>query len=79
MPNWSPPSLSNRTAAFVGVLLVVVLFYALFVLQNVLLGLFPVFAVGAGYILWRLLAAIEAIADALQRLADAYERSDDEN
>jgi hypothetical protein len=75
MPGWSPPSPSNRTVALVSGLLLVVLLYALLVAQNVLLGLLPVFAVGAGYIAWRLLTAIEAIADALQRLAAARERS----
>jgi hypothetical protein len=59
----------------VGVLLLVVLLYALLVAQTVLLGLFPMVAVGAAYLAWRLLLAIEAIADALQRLAAARERS----
>lgn len=75
MSGWSPPSPSNRTVALVGGLLLAVLLYALLVVQNVLLGLFPVVAVGAGYIAWRLLVAIEAIADGLQRLAAARERS----
>lgn len=78
MSGWSPPSPSNRTVAVVGILLLAVLLYALLIAQHVLLGLFPVVAVGAGYVAWRLLLAIEAIADALQRLATARERLDAE-
>jgi len=79
MSGWSPPSPSSRTVAVVGILLLAVLLYALLVAQQVLLGLFPVVAVGAGYVAWRLLLAIEAIADALQRLAAARERPDAEH
>ncbi|WP_415380335.1 hypothetical protein [Halosimplex sp. TS25] len=52
----------------------VVLAYAVFVQGSALLGLFPGLVVAGAYFLWRLLAALEAIADGVHRLADQRDR-----
>jgi hypothetical protein len=38
-----------------------------------LFGVFPLVVFGGGYFLWRLLTAVEAIAEALQRLSRQQE------
>ena len=70
MSDWSPPSIPREWLAVVTVLYLLVLGYSLVVAQEVLvLGLFPGMALVSLYLLWRFLVAIEAIADALQRIA----------
>ena len=55
--------------------------YSLLVLQNVLFGVVPGLLVVVGYFAWRLLLAVEELADGVRRLADAQEsdESDQEN
>jgi CHASE2 domain-containing sensor protein len=74
MANWSPPSLPRRWLAAAAVLSVLVLVYSVLILGQFLLGLLPTLLLGVLYVLWRFLAAVEAIADAQQRLADQRER-----
>lgn len=73
MSHWSPPSLPRPWLAATGVLYALVLAYSLLVIQQLLVGvLFGLVPVSL-YLLWRFLAAVEAIADALQRIAAAFE------
>jgi hypothetical protein len=70
MSGWSPPSIPREWLAVVAVAYLLLLGYSLIVVQEVLvLGLFPGMALVSLYLLWRFLVAIEAIADALQRIA----------
>ena len=74
MSGWSPPSLSRRTVAAVVVGYVLIAAYSLVIAAQLLLGvILPGVVLLASYLLWRVLHAIEAIADALQRIADAQE------
>ncbi|WP_226012477.1 hypothetical protein [Halomicrobium salinisoli] len=76
MAGWSSPRPSPKAVAAGVVLYALVLAYALLIVQQVLLGiLFGVFFAGL-YFAWRLLRAIEAIADAQQRLADQRRRGE---
>jgi len=74
MANWSPPSVPQRWLAAAAVLSVLVFVYAVLIVGQLLLGLLPTLLLGVVYVLWRFLAAVEAIADAQQRLADQRER-----
>lgn len=76
MGDWSPLTVRRawvkvpRPWRLLGAtLLVLVTVYATVVLVRPLLTLVPVAAVAGTYLLWRLLVAVEAIADAQQRLA----------
>ncbi|ESS06665.1 MAG: hypothetical protein A07HB70_01386 [uncultured archaeon A07HB70] len=71
MSGWSPPTLSRRQLATVGLLIAVSVTYSVFVAAQLLLALGPVVLLVTLYLAWRLLLAVEAIADALQRIADA--------
>ena len=51
-----------------------ILAFSVFIEGALLLGLLPVFALVSVYLLWRFLRAVEAIADALQRIARERER-----
>ncbi|ELZ30263.1 hypothetical protein C475_00972 [Halosimplex carlsbadense 2-9-1] len=53
-----------------GVAFVVVTLYAILVQNAVLWAILLGLLVGLGYALWRLLVAVEAIADGVHRLAD---------
>jgi hypothetical protein len=68
---WSPPALSRRQLAAVGLLIAVSVVYSVFVAAQLLLVLGPAVLLVTLYFAWRLLLAVEAIADALQRIADA--------
>ena len=75
MSDWSPPSIPREWLAGIAVLYAVLLAYSLVVVQEVLLfGLFPGMALASLYLLWRFLVAVEAIADALQRIAHEREK-----
>jgi len=70
MSDWSPPTLSRgQLAGIIGGLLAVAA-YSLVIAQQLLLVMVPATAVVVGYLAWRFVAAIEAIADAIQRIAD---------
>ena len=70
---WSPPAVSRPVLAAVGVGYALVLAYALVVVQQLLVSVFVGVALATGYLLYRVLAAFEAIADAQQRLAEQAE------
>lgn len=74
MSAWSPPSPSPVVAAGLAIGWLLWLAYSLLVLQNILVGVLPGLLLAAGYYAWRLLVAVEAAADGLQRLADERER-----
>ncbi len=77
MSGWSPPSLSRRTVAAIATGYVLIAAYSLVITAQLLLGvILPGVVLLGSYLLWRFLRAVEAIADALQRIADARESSD---
>jgi hypothetical protein len=77
MNGWSPPSLSRRTVAAIATGYVLIAAYSLVIAAQLLLGvILPGVVLLGSYLLWRFLRAVEAIADALQRIADARESSD---
>jgi len=69
MSDWSPPTLSRGQLAGIVVGLLAVAAYSLVIAQQLLLVVFPAAALIAVYLAWRFVVAVEAIADALQRLA----------
>jgi hypothetical protein len=73
MSGWSPPVPSNRQIAGIVLVVVVVLIYSTVIAQQLLLGLIPPLFILALYLAWRFLRAIEACADALQRIADNHQ------
>jgi hypothetical protein len=75
MANWSPPSVPRKWLVVATVLYVLLLAYSVLVLGRILLGVLPGLAFVSLSVLWRVLAAVEAIADAQQRLADQRERN----
>ena len=70
MSDWSPPTLSRGQLAGIVVGLLAVSAYSLVIAQQLLFVVFPAAAVVAVYLTWRFIIAVEAIADALQRIAD---------
>jgi CHASE2 domain-containing sensor protein len=71
---WSPPAPSRAVVVGFGAASLLILAYALLIQGAILLGLLPVLLIGLGYLVWRIVAAVEAIADAAQRIADEHER-----
>ena len=69
MSDWSPPTLSRGQLAGTVVGLLAVAAYSLVIVQQLLLVIVPAVAVAVAYLVWRFVVAVEAIADALQRLA----------
>ena len=69
MSDWSPPTLSRGQLAGIVVGLLAVAAYSLVIAQQLLLVIVPAVAVAVAYLVWRFVVAVEAIADALQRLA----------
>ena len=70
MSDWSPPTLSRGQLAGIVVGLLAVSAYSLVIAGQILLVVLPAAAVVAVYLTWRFIRAVEAIADALQRIAD---------
>lgn len=70
MSGWSPPRPSNGQIAGIILVVVVIFAYSTIIAQQLLLGLFPALIIFVVYFVWRFLRAIEACADALQRIAD---------
>jgi len=70
MSDWSPPTLSRGQLAGIVVGLLAVSAYSLVIAGQILLVVLPAVAVVAVYLTWRFIRAVEAIADALQRIAD---------
>ncbi|WP_058366602.1 hypothetical protein [Haloparvum sedimenti] len=75
---YSPLTLSKALRTPLGTALaalsVIVLVYSVFIRARILAGVLFVALVALGFIAYRLLAAVEAVADGHQRLADARER-----
>ncbi|RJX50159.1 hypothetical protein [Halonotius pteroides] len=69
MSDWSPPTLSRGQLAGIVVGLLAVAAYSLVIVGQLLLVVVPAAAILAVYLTWRFIVAVEAIADALQRLA----------
>jgi membrane protein implicated in regulation of membrane protease activity len=75
MSNWSPPSVPRNWLVVIGAGYALLVAYSLLVVQQVLLGVVvPAVLFVSVYLTWRFLAAVEAIADALQRIAEQRER-----
>lgn len=75
MTEWSPPSIPVPVLAVLLLGYLALLAYGVVVVQQVLLfGVIPGVLLATLYVVWRFLAAIEAIADALQRIAAEHER-----
>ena len=74
MSDWSPASLPRNWLVATAALSLLFVAYSVVVTQRVLLALFPLFGLLSLYLLWRLIVAVEGIADAQQRLADQRER-----
>lgn len=70
MANWSPPAPSRSWLATIVVLYALILAYAIVIAGQLLLGVLPGLILIVIYLFWRLVVAIEAIADAQQRVAD---------
>ena len=74
MSDWSPPSVPRHWLIGIGVLYVLLAVYSVLVVQQILLGVVvPGMVIVSVYITGRFLVAVEAIADALQRIADQRE------
>ena len=71
MSDWSPPTLSRGQLAGIIVTLLAATAYSLVIVQQLLLVIVPAAALAAVYLTWRFVVAVEAIADALQRIAAA--------
>jgi threonine/homoserine/homoserine lactone efflux protein len=74
MSGWSPPELSGGVVAGFAFVSALILAYAVLIQGSFLLGLLPVVLFGFGYLVWRAVAAVEAVADGVQRIADERER-----
>ena len=74
MSDRSPPPNSQRWLPVIALLSVLIIGYALIIAGQILLGLLPVLGLVLLYLVWRFVLAIEAIADAHQRLAAHRER-----
>mgnify|MGYP000026359493 CR=1 FL=1 len=70
----SRPTPSRTALVGFTIASVLILAYALLIVQQLLLGIVPIVLVGLGYLVWRVVVALEAIADAAQRIADERER-----
>lgn len=75
MSDWSPPSVPRKWAVSIGILYLLLIIYAVIVAQQLLLfGIVPGMILVSVYVLWRFFVAVEAIADALQRIAHQQEQ-----
>lgn len=77
MSSWSPPTVPAPWVGVGAVFFLLWLAYCLLIIQQLLLGVLPLFVFAGLYLTWRMLAALEAIADAQQRLADSRERDEE--
>jgi len=75
MADWSPPSIPRSWLIAIVVFYIAFLAYSLVIAGQLLLGVFPAFIIVFLYIIWRVLAAVEAIADAQQRIASQQEEN----
>lgn len=78
MEGWSQPRIPVPALAVGTVLWLAWIAYCLIIIQQVLLGVLPVILFAVVYVGWRFLVALEAVADAQQRLASERERERDD-
>ena len=69
MSSWSPPSIPRTWIVGVGLLYVLIVGYSVVVAQEILFGVWIGLLFGSLFLLWRFVAAVEGIADALQRIS----------
>ncbi|MFC6615967.1 hypothetical protein ACFQAS_15375 [Halopenitus salinus] len=69
MAHWSSPALSRSWLGTIVVLYALILAYAIVIVGQLVLGVLPGLVLIVIYLFWRLVVAIEAIADAQQRMA----------
>lgn len=74
MTDWSPPSIPRPWLIAGVVFYILLLAYSVLITGQLLLGVLPGFLLFGLYFLWRVLAAVEAIADAQQRMAAQEEQ-----
>jgi hypothetical protein len=75
MTNWSPPSIPRNWFVAIVVFYVLLIAYSVLIVGQLLLGVLSGFVFVFLYFLWRCLAAVEAIADAQQRMAFQQEEN----
>lgn len=75
MPDWSPPSIPRPWLLAGVVFYILLLAYLILIAGQLLLGVLPGVLLLGVYFLWRGLAAVEAIADAQQRMAAQEEQN----
>ncbi|WP_430503863.1 hypothetical protein [Haloparvum sp. PAK95] len=77
MAEWTPPTMQPTTKIGIGALVLLLTAYAILIAGQLLLVV-QVIAMGATvYVAWRALLAVEAIAEAQQRIAAAEERNEE--
>ncbi len=75
MSDWSPPSIPRNWLVAIAVFYILFLAYSILIAGQLLLGILPGFVIVLLYFLWRGLMAVEAIADAQQRLASQQDEN----
>lgn len=70
MSGWSPNPVPRKWLLGLSIAAALVVVYAVVVLQRIRFVLLAGLVLFVGYFLWRFVRAVEAIADALQRIAD---------
>ena len=73
MSEWTRPQLSRPVITGLSICYLLVLAYSVIIAGQILLGLLIGAVFGVVYLGWRFLVAVEAIADALQRIARQQE------
>lgn len=71
MSGWSPPRLPRSWLVGLAVGYLLFVSYAVIIAQQFLFAVVLGIALVSTYLLWRFIRAVEAIADALQRIADS--------
>lgn len=75
MSDWSPPSISRNWLVAIALFYILFLAYSVLIAGQLLLGVLPGFVIVFLYFLWRGLVAVEAIADAQQRMASQQDET----
>jgi len=73
MSGWSPPRVPREWLVGIAVGYLLLVAYMLVIVGQVLLAVLPGVVLVSTYLVWRFIRAVEAIADALQRIADDRE------
>lgn len=75
MSGWSPPAVPRTWLAGIALLYALLLGYLILVVHQILLGVVVGILLASIYLVWRFIVAVEAIADAQQRIA--HQREED--